>query len=93
MEALRSDLRNLGIDEDLGRVNWTYDDAGKHIDATERAGAIVMGFNASSGGKGSEARWKNKCTKLTEGLSPNFMLAELVLIATHRISDSKKLAF
>jgi hypothetical protein len=90
LDVARRDLAALGVTDALGEVNWTYDADGKHMEAVTPAGAIVMGFNAGGGGTGSEVRWKNKCRKLTEGFSDNFVLAELVLISSHDIGELRK---
>ncbi len=88
-DALTEDLRRLGVREEVGLVNWTYGAAGERIEAAERAEAIVMGLNPGAGGGGSEARWRTRCKALTEGLSANFMLAELVLVDTHDVGVLK----
>jgi len=82
--ALRAALDRDGVVAELGEVNWTYDIRGKHIEAVQPAEVIIMGFNAGGGGAGSESRWKRKCEKLSEGFG-GFMLAELILIASHNV--------
>lgn len=82
LSALRAGLESKGVVAELGDVNWTYGDDGKRIEAVKRAQVIVMGFNAGGGGRGSEAKWKHHCEKLSEGFD-GFMLAELILIASH----------
>lgn len=89
LNALRAALDADGVAAELGQVNWTYDADGKHIEAVTPAEVIVMGFNAGGGGTGSEGKWKRNCEKLSEGFK-GFVLAELILIASHNVSALKQ---
>jgi len=89
LSALRAALEADGVVAELGEVNWTYDADAKHIEAVRPAEVIVMGFNAGGGGTGSEGKWKRNCEKLSEGFD-GFMLAELILIASHNVGALKQ---
>jgi hypothetical protein len=89
-DALVRDLLADGVGDPIGDVNWTYDVSGCRVDATQQAGVIVMGFNAGSGGRGSEMRWKGECERLTADIEGGYMLAELILISSHDIGDLRQ---
>lgn len=89
LSTLRAGLEANDVVAELGDVNWTYDADGKHIEAIKPAEVIVMGFNAGGGGTGSEGKWKRNCEKLSEGFD-GFMLAELILIASHNVGALKQ---
>jgi hypothetical protein len=88
LSALRAGLAAKGVVAELGEVNWTYDADAKHVEAVKPAQVIIMGFNAGGGGTGSEGKWKRNCEKLSEGFD-GFMLAELILIASHNVGALK----